>query len=147
MWGVIRIGGVFCGNNPASEVGEMVYALRKSKAKFVVADEGSWGRVAEACREVGIPAERVFLLEAEDGGKGGLAGEEGVLGVRELCEIGKAWGARGQVGEYVLPEGASNGDLLGFLAFSSGTTGLPKAVSTSSTNGKDCLSPSHVDWD
>jgi len=32
------------------------------------------------------------------------------------------------VEEYKLKEGERNGDLCGFLSFSSGTTGLPKAV-------------------
>jgi len=127
MWGAIRVGGVFCGSNPAYEVSEMVYALTRSKAKFVVADQGSWERVREACKQVGVGKERVFLLEGEDGGRGAVV-EAGVVGVRELCEIGKGWGGKGQVPEVRVGEGESNKDLLCFLAFSSGTTGYPKAV-------------------
>lgn len=105
----------------------MIYALTKSKARFAVADQGSWERVREACNLVGIEEERVFLLEGEDGGRGPVV-EEGVVGVRELCEIGKEWEKKGQVSEFKMEEGKSNKDLLGFLAFSSGTTGYPKAV-------------------
>lgn len=99
----------------------------------MVADSGTWERVIEACKQVGIGKERVFLLEGEDGGKGAVEEEEGVVGVRELCKIGKGLGEEGQVHEVKLEEGESNKDLLCLLAFSSGTTGLPKVV---------CASPS-----
>jgi acyl-coenzyme A synthetase/AMP-(fatty) acid ligase len=45
----------------------------------------------------------------------------------ELLEEGRK--EKEQVEEYKLKNGESNRDLCGFLSFSSGTTGLPKAVS------------------
>jgi 4-coumarate--CoA ligase len=48
--------------------------------------------------------------------------------VGDLMEIGKGYGESGQVPAYEIPKGQTNGDLCGFLSFSSGTTGLPKAV-------------------
>jgi hypothetical protein len=48
--------------------------------------------------------------------------------MRELLDVGRGCGEGGQVEAYKLPRGKNNFELCGFLSFSSGTTGLPKAV-------------------
>ena len=77
------------------------------------------GVAAEAAEKAGISRDRVFLLEGK---------LQGFTGMEELLEQGKR--EKEQVEEYKLKEGERNGDLCGFLSFSSGTTGLPKAVSS-----------------
>ncbi len=48
--------------------------------------------------------------------------------MKEMLEMGRGDGEKGQVEEYKLGKDERNKDLCGFLSFSSGTTGLPKAV-------------------
>lgn len=97
----------------------MSYALKTGKAKFLMTVPGSMNVAIAAAKEAGISKEKVFLLEGE---------MEGFATVQQLLEIGKSYGESGQVPEYKLAPGEKNKDLCGFLSFSSGTTGLPKAV-------------------
>ncbi|RDW92898.1 acyl--CoA ligase [Aspergillus mulundensis] len=118
MLAVVRAGGVISGASPAYNVEEMSYALKTANAKFLMTVPSSMDVAVPAARNAGIPSERVFLLEGS---------KEGYVSVRTLVERGKRYG-RGQVVPYGIPEGKTNRDVCGFLSFSSGTTGLPKAV-------------------
>lgn len=120
MLAVNRLAGIVTGVSPAYNVEEMAYALKTAKAKFLMTVPGSMGVAMEAAKQAGIPEDKIFLLEGE---------VQGFETVKSLIELGKSEGEGGQVEEYRLKEGEENGDLCGFLSFSSGTTGLPKAVS------------------
>ncbi|KAL5316585.1 hypothetical protein ACEPPN_015634 [Leptodophora sp. 'Broadleaf-Isolate-01'] len=123
MLSVNRVGGIISGASPAYNVEEMTYALKTAKAKFLMTVPGSMEVAAKAAEAAGIGKERVFLLEGE---------LKGYKTVKQLIELGKK--EKEQVVEYKLKEGEKNGDLCGFLSFSSGTTGLPKAVMISHQN-------------
>lgn len=97
----------------------MAYALKTADAKFLFTMPGSIEVAQAAAQNAGIPKEHMFLLEGE---------MDGYTTIKELVEVGRSYGAQGQTPKYRLPSGTKNKDLCGFLSFSSGTTGLPKAV-------------------
>lgn len=118
MHATLRVGGRVSGASPAYNVEEMTYALQKADAKFLMTHRDSMDVAVASAERAGVPRERIFLLEGE---------LEGFKNVRTLIEEGKACGE--QVEYWRIPEGRTNFDVCGFLSFSSGTTGLPKAVS------------------
>ncbi|KAL2042310.1 hypothetical protein N7G274_004799 [Stereocaulon virgatum] len=119
MLGTLRVGGIVSGASPAYNIEEMTYALRKAGAKYLMTVPTSMNVAAAAAKNAGIPKERVFLLEGE---------MDGYTTIKQLFDIGKSYGESGQVPSFKIPKGKKNKDICAFLSFSSGTTGLPKAV-------------------
>ncbi|KXJ89525.1 hypothetical protein Micbo1qcDRAFT_137381 [Microdochium bolleyi] len=115
----IRIGGVASGASPAYNVEEMTYALKTASARFIATHPSSMEIAIQAAKNAGIPKEHIFLLEGK---------YEDYTTVQDLVRIGKSYGANGQAAEFKLPPGKKNKDVCALLSFSSGTTGLPKAV-------------------
>lgn len=139
-----RIGGVVSGASPAYNVEEMTYALRTANARFIATHPTSIDIALEAAKNAGIPKKHIFLLEGQ---------LDGYITIKELIERGKRYGENNQVPYAKLPQGKRNGDVCALLSFSSGTTGLPKAVSrtvlafhetdTDSSKGHDIPSKCH----
>lgn len=108
MFAAVRLGGRVSGASPAYGVEEMTYALRTAKAKFLATAAGSLDIALAAAKEVGIPKERIFLLEGQ---------VEGFTSVRELVEIGRRMGEGEQVPSWKIPEGKANSEVCAFLSF------------------------------
>lgn len=123
MHATARIGGIVSGASPAYNVEEMSYALKTATAKFLFTVPGSMEIAAQAAKNAGIPQSNVFLLEGE---------KEGFTTIKELIARGEKMKT---VEAFKIPRGKNNHDICGFLSFSSGTTGLPKAVRIPSPAG------------
>lgn len=97
----------------------MTGALKTAESKYIMTVPNSIKVALVAAKEAEIPRERIFLLEGE---------LEGYTTMKQLLEIGRSYGVDGQSPIFRIPRGGTN-NVCGFLNFSSGTTGLPKAVS------------------
>lgn len=119
-------GGIISGASPAYNVEEMTYALRTANAKILMTAASSLPVAIPAAENAGIPKDRIILLEGE---------QDGFTTIKNLVAFGKAKSTAEQASVYTFSRGQTNKDLCGFLSFSSGTTGLPKAVSISRNEG------------
>ncbi|KUI61164.1 4-coumarate--CoA ligase-like 1 [Cytospora mali] len=119
MFAAVRVGGVVSGASPAYNVQEMTYSLRIANANFIATHPTSMKVAVEAARNAGIPKEHIFLLEGK---------LDGYTTIQDLIHVGKSFDERDQVPYFQIPLGKKNKDICAFLSFSSGTTGLPKAV-------------------
>ncbi|KAJ5648700.1 hypothetical protein N7490_005072 [Penicillium lividum] len=124
LFAILRAGGRVNGASPAYTEGEMSHALKTANSKYIMTVPDSIAVSLLAAKEAGIPKEHIFLLEGES---------EGFTTMKQLLQIGKGYGEHGQSPIYRIPAGQTN-DICGYLNFSSGTTGLPKAVMLSHRN-------------
>jgi 4-coumarate--CoA ligase len=104
------------GASPAYTVEEMAYALKTAKSKILLTLPASLDVALAAADKVGMSRKNVLLLQ-------GTA--EGFTNIQSLIENGKKHPPRLA---YRIPPGMTNKEVCGYLNFSSGTTGLPKAV-------------------
>ncbi|KAI1324119.1 4-coumarate-CoA ligase [Xylariaceae sp. FL0255] len=123
MWATVRVGGRVNGASPAYSVDEMAHALRTAETAVLVTLPSSLEVAVTAAGKAGIPKSRILLLEGTS------------VGFTSIQALIRKYETTARIEPSSrLPFGTSNADVCGFLNFSSGTTGLPKAVMLSHAN-------------
>jgi 4-coumarate--CoA ligase len=120
MFGAMRLGAIAALSSPGYTVDEMIHAFKTVGCRFVFASESSLDVVRKAAAMVGIDIRNIFIVDGN---------VDGFKSVSELVDLGKQFGNDAQVMPFLLPKGKDNSQVCALLCFSSGTTGLPKAVS------------------
>jgi acyl-CoA synthetase (AMP-forming)/AMP-acid ligase II len=113
---IIGAGGVFTGSNPAYTPTELAHHIRASEAKFLISEPEILKSLLGAAQQTGVPEQNVWIFNNL-----GQSVPTGQKSWRELFEFGEADWVRFNDLETARTTTAAR-------LFSSGTTGLPKAV-------------------
>ncbi|EKM61280.1 uncharacterized protein PHACADRAFT_247774 [Phanerochaete carnosa HHB-10118-sp] len=119
LWAVHRLGGIVTTANPNYTADELLYQLQLTNARAILTHSGSISVAEEACRQAGIPSDRIVVLDSPTGYSGPYCTLEGII------QVGLS--KHPQYIERRLGPGEGK-TKIALLSFSSGTTGRPKAV-------------------
>ncbi|GJE94284.1 amp dependent CoA ligase [Phanerochaete sordida] len=119
VWAVHRLGGIVTTANPNYTAEELVYQLQLTGACAVISHSGSIEVAEQACRNSGIPPDRLSVLDCPQGYAGTFPT------IEDLVQAGIS--KHPQFVECRLAKGEGKAKIA-LLSFSSGTTGRPKAV-------------------
>lgn len=118
FWALHRLGAISTNSNPAYTFDELTHQLRLTKATTIVVHSHFLKTALEACKDVGLPAERIVIIDQ-------ATFDAPHTTVEQLIQDGLNHNAN--FVERKLGEGEAK-TKIAFLCLSSGTTGPPKAV-------------------
>ncbi|KAH7908902.1 phenylacetyl-CoA ligase, partial [Hygrophoropsis aurantiaca] len=117
VWACHKIGCTVAPSNAGSTVDELTHQFRLTGAQVIITHPNAFSSVLRAARAVGIPDGRIVVLGNREVISDDLAG---FLTIQDLVDINITAGDPS--------DNISAECQIAFLCFSSGTTGLPKAV-------------------
>ncbi|KAH8990158.1 phenylacetyl-CoA ligase [Lactarius hatsudake] len=118
FWALHRLGAISTNSNPAYTFDELSHQLRLTKATTIIVHSQFLKTASEACKEVGLPAERIVIMDQ-------ATFEAPHTTIEQLIQDGLSHDTN--FVERRLGEGEAR-TKIAFLCLSSGTTGPPKAV-------------------
>ncbi|KAH6704208.1 4-coumarate-CoA ligase-like protein [Leptodontidium sp. MPI-SDFR-AT-0119] len=119
--GIIAAGGVFAGTNPSYTQFELEYHIKTSKTTFLITEPEVLGNAMAAAKKCGIPESKVWIFDVHDPLPQGFRSWKELLG-------------HGEKGWVRFDDEKTAKKSTAARMFSSGTTGLPKAVVLSHYN-------------
>lgn len=119
---IIGAGGVFTGSNPAYTQYELAHHIKASESKFLISEPEILNSLLDAAQQTGISKENVWVFDNL-----GQAIPNGMKSWKELLKFGEDDWIRFDDLKVAQTTAAAR-------LFSSGTTGLPKAVTITHLN-------------
>ena len=120
-WATHRLGGIHTPANAAYSTSEVAYQLENSGAKCLFTCSTLLKTALEAASQVGIPKNRVYILELPKEATNGQASPSGYKTIDDLIKEGAKQPRLEQL-NLGRGDGAKR---TAFLCYSSGTSGLP----------------------
>ncbi|KAH7323960.1 putative AMP-binding enzyme [Rhexocercosporidium sp. MPI-PUGE-AT-0058] len=127
MYGIMRAGGVPALSSPGFNEDEMMHVFKTVDCKLVLCPSETASVVRGALKRLGRKDD--CIIETDE-----ASGEGDVAGVKSLGDIIQEGQGTSQTEVWEIPQGKKNSEVCALLCFSSGTTGLPKAVKISHQN-------------
>lgn len=119
---IIGVGGVFTGTNPSYTAAELSHHMKTSQSKFLISEPEIVAPVLIAAKENGIPDSNIWIFDTQ-----GQKLPEGRRSWKDLFNHGEQDWVR-------FDDQSVSQKVQAARLFSSGTTGLPKAVAITHLN-------------
>ncbi|KAJ5115502.1 hypothetical protein NUU61_001261 [Penicillium alfredii] len=119
---IIGAGGVFTGSNPSYTPHELAHHIKASQSKFLISEPEILESLQRAAEQTGIPAQNVWVFDNLD-----QSVPSGMRSWKQLLEFGEEDWVR-------FDDLKTAQETTAARLFSSGTTGLPKAVTITHYN-------------
>ncbi|KAF2118196.1 4-coumarate-CoA ligase-like protein [Lophiotrema nucula] len=121
--GIVAFGGIFAGSNPSHTPYELAHAFRIAEVKAMIVEKELVPNALKAAKEVGIPSSHIFVFDHHTplNIPFSLGEFDGIKSWRSLMQHGESDWERWD-------DEKRSKETTAARLFSSGTTGLPKAV-------------------